>query len=383
MNSKKLILRKISLSFFLIASTIIIFLHSKITYFPSVDSICPFGGLETIYKFLLTGNFISKISIGNIVLLGLTLFFGIFLGRIFCGWICSFGAIQEGAHWVGYKIFRKKLVINEKIDKYLRLIKYPLLFIILYFTYKTATLIIRPFDPWATYGHIFSGIEEVLTDFTGGFIVLVSTIIGSLFIERFFCKYVCPLGAFLGIIRILNINKITRDKSSCISCKMCNKICSMNIDIMNKEKVKSAECINCFDCIEVCPTKKDTLKLKTFNIKINPMFAGLLIIISFILIYVLGTFLPIKGLTFPIIKEKIQIINEENKDTQTIFNVPVGFEIKGSMTISDIAKALNITPEETKKLLGIPEDAPIDKQLKEFLELYGLSVKQIKEKLRK
>lgn len=377
------ILRKISLTFFLIASTILIYLHSKTSYFPSVDFICPFGGLETLYKFISSSTFISKVTTGNIVLLAITLFLGIFFGRVFCGWICSFGALQGAVRWVGSKIIKKRIIINTKIDKILRLIKYPLLFLILFFTYKTASLIIRPFDPWTTYGHIFSGLSEILAEFLGGFIVLIAVIVGSFFIDRFFCKYACPLGAFLGIIRVFNINTITRDKDTCILCKKCNNVCPVNIDIMSSEKVKSAECINCFECISICPTKKQTLKLKTFGKKLNPLIIGIIAISLFLAVFLLGTLLPIKGLAIPIMKKTVTI--QSNTIDQSIkeLAVPAGFEIKGSMTLNQIAKALSISVKELKILFGLPDEAPEDIPLKEFIEKYGVTVSDLKTKLQK
>ncbi len=377
------ILRRISLGFFLSASTVIIFFHSKTALFPSVDFICPFGGLETLYKFIATGSFISKTTVSNLVLIGATLFLAIFLGRIFCGWICSFGALQGAIRFVGLKIIKKKIEINPKIDKYLRLLKYLILFIILYFTYKTGTLVIRPYDPWATYGHIFSGFSEIFAEFKIGFIVLVIVILASFFIDRFFCKYACPLGAFLGIIRIFNINTIKRDSKTCISCKKCNNVCPMNIDVMNKDKVKSSECINCFQCINDCPTKKETLTLRTFGKKINPTAAGIVAISIFITIFLLGTLLPVKGLAIPILKESVTIQNVDDQLGPQKLSVPAGFDIKGSMTISQIAKSLNISNKEVKILFGIPLDAPDDVPLKEFIEGYGLSITQLRDKIKK
>jgi len=65
-TNKTEVIRRISLVFFLVTSTIILFLHTKTSYFPSVDFICPFGGLETIYKFLSSGSFLSD---NNLIIL--------------------------------------------------------------------------------------------------------------------------------------------------------------------------------------------------------------------------------------------------------------------------------------------------------------------------
>ena len=375
------IIRKISLVFFLLSSTIIFILHNISSYFPSVDFICPFGGIETLYRFLASKSFLSKTTVSNIILFILSLFSCIFLGRIFCGWGCSFGALQGFFRWIGSKIVKRKIILLPKFDRFLRLLKYILLPIILYFTYKTSTLIIRPYDPWAAYAHITSGFSELFTEFAVGFTILLITIFLSIFIDRPFCKYLCPLGAFLGIIRVFNTNTIIRDKETCITCKKCDQICPMNIEIMEKEKVSSSECINCFECISKCPTKKETLKLKTFRIKINPLFSGILIVTLFLLTYILGSLVPIQGLSLPITKQQISIDNPTNSERLN-FVVPAGFDIKGSMSISEIALELKISPSEVIKILGLPEDAPIDIPLRDFIEQYGTTVQDLKNKIK-
>ena len=90
-----------------------------------------------------------------------------------------------------------------------------------------------------------------------GVVLILLIIISSLFIERVFCRYLCPLGGVFTLISKLRLFNIKKDLNKCIDCNLCSKKCPMNIDV-NKEtseynKVKSSECIDCFKCINTCP----------------------------------------------------------------------------------------------------------------------------------
>lgn len=84
-------------------------------------------------------------------------------------------------------------------------------------------------------------------------------IILSLFIDRFFCRYLCPLGGVFSLISRLRLFKIKKDNKciGCNKCNKCNKVCPMNIDVNNKANniLDSSECINCFKCLNSCPMK--------------------------------------------------------------------------------------------------------------------------------
>ncbi|WDC83599.1 4Fe-4S binding protein [Caloramator sp. mosi_1] len=79
-------------------------------------------------------------------------------------------------------------------------------------------------------------------------ILLIVVLVSSLLIERPWCKYLCPLGAFLGVFNFISIFKIRRNKSICISCKACDKLCPMNIVISDKNVIKNHQCIRCLKC---------------------------------------------------------------------------------------------------------------------------------------
>ena len=91
-----------------------------------------------------------------------------------------------------------------------------------------------------------------------GLIVLVVSLVGSLLYDRFFCKYLCPMGGFLGLINRLGWFRITRNEATCTHCMACDKACPVNIPVESVAQVQSSECIACNLCVNACPVK-DTL----------------------------------------------------------------------------------------------------------------------------
>lgn len=223
----------------------------------SVDALCPFGGLEALYTFVAKGSLINRLYYSDFVLLAGTVILVLLVGRYFCGWICALGTLQELARKLGEKLFpKKRFVLPTAIDTPLRYLKYVVLALTLYFTWRTASLVIRPYDPWAAYAHSFAGLSAVWAEFAVGFSILVLSLIGSLFYDRVFCKYLCPLGAFLGLTGKLGAFRIQRETEACIDCKLCDAKCPVNIPIQRLATVRSAECIGCLSCTTTCPTGK-------------------------------------------------------------------------------------------------------------------------------
>jgi len=103
--------RRVTLGVVLVGMTVLSILHQRMQGIPSIDALDPFGGLETLMKFVAGGEFIAKIEPGNIVLFGGIVALGVVLSRFFCGWFCAFGALQGVFGWIGRKIFGRRFTV--------------------------------------------------------------------------------------------------------------------------------------------------------------------------------------------------------------------------------------------------------------------------------
>jgi polyferredoxin len=83
-------------------------------------------------------------------------------------------------------------------------------------------------------------------------VLLVLTAL-SLFVKNTWCRYLCPYGALMGIVRLASPTRITRDPDACIDCAKCAKACPAQLRVDVLLSVKSAECTSCMSCVAVCP----------------------------------------------------------------------------------------------------------------------------------
>lgn len=232
-----------------------------------VDSLCPFGGIETLYALIVSGELVKRIAVSSVILLIAVLATAIFFRRTFCGNICPLGTVQEIFSRAGEKVFKKKrLEVPYIIDKPARYLKYIVLIVIVLLTAITGELIIREYDPWVAFQHLTS--NELFLEFTIGFIILVVSVVLSFFYNRFFCKYLCPMGAVLGIVSKIGIFRVSRDSQTCISCGKCAKVCPVNIPVDTLNEVTLAECISCNECVNNCPVP-ETLSQKGLKGKVK------------------------------------------------------------------------------------------------------------------
>jgi len=211
----------------------------------SLHSLCPFGGVVTIYQYATTGTFVQKIHESAFILMVIGFILAILFGPVFCGWICPFGSIQEWVGKLGRKIFKRRynFFIPAKIDRILRYLRYLALAWVLYMTAASATLVFAAVDPYFALFNFWSSELAI-----GGLVVLLVTLAGSLFIERPWCKYACPYGAVLGITNLFRIFRIRRVPGTCKLDRACDIYCPMNIKVSEKTIIRDHQCISCLEC---------------------------------------------------------------------------------------------------------------------------------------
>lgn len=343
------IVRWVILGVILCGSMLIHYLHliGGVRY-PSVHSICPYGGIENLWAWLAGRANIQKIFSGTMVLFFLTIVFALVFRRSFCGNICPFGALQE---LLGL-LSPKRIKIPGAIDKHLRKGKYIVLILSAVMAWVTLSLWLSPFDPWAAFAHIYKG-EEMLEEYLIGTIVLVVTVVASLFIRRAFCKYLCPAGALYAIIGKLSPYKVVRDSKKCIKCGACTQECPMDIEVHSLESVTTAECISCNRCVEVCPGAGSMIYTKLAGFSCKPLvsvMASVAIFFGSILLLDAAGLYRVSLPTEAEIAEKAEYLGIS--------------DLRGSMTIEQGAFYTEKELGEFYIIMEIPKEVPKDTLLK-------------------
>ncbi len=215
---------------------------------PGFDAYCPFGGVETLFQFITSGAFVRKLHPSNLVVLAATLATALLMGRAFCGWICPLGTVQEWLARLAQKLTggRKAwlpLELPPLLDRPLRYLKYGVLGLVLWGSVSAIVPPLEPFCPYKTLFHF--ELESALA-----WSVLSIMIIGSLLVERFWCKYLCPMGAILAIFNKLSPLRV-HTGGACVDCGRCGSTCGMGIE-ERPENIRSLECIRCLDCLDTC-----------------------------------------------------------------------------------------------------------------------------------
>ena len=225
---------------------------------PGASTACPLGSLQNA----MTGQ--DKTTAFYII--GIILLYGLLAGRWICGWLCPFGLIQE----LFYKIKTPKLK-KSKFTRVLSYLKYVILVLFVFIIPLLYALRNTPVPAFCKYicpAGTLEGAMGLLSNkvnesslrmlgpiFTWKFLLMVSIIVACVFIFRFFCRFLCPLGALYGLFNKISFFGIKLEKPKCIDCGKCISKCKMDI-----RHVGDMECISCGECIDVCPTKAISFK---------------------------------------------------------------------------------------------------------------------------
>lgn len=241
--------------------------NQKINWIKVVIQILSFALIPGLFEgeFAAVGNIVSCIYKGNISwesvkysvwMLLATVPATVLVGRFFCGFFCSFGAVQD-LLWLGSHRLRALFPGKrnlKKADRIFRFAKYAVLFYFIIFIWSGVTAV-KTAGPWQVFGQYVSfghwpGLKPLLS--VGG-VLLLLIFIGSLFVQRFFCRYFCPMGAIYSLISQTSFLKIDKPREECGKCHLCTSKCTMGMDLTKKDRIAGGECISCQKCVSWCP----------------------------------------------------------------------------------------------------------------------------------
>jgi polyferredoxin len=221
----------------------------------SIDAQCPFGGITTLYRVVTEGEFVPKTHPSNIVL-GIGFLVGAVLaGGAFCGWICPFGTLQDALTWVRTKLRLPELHIPDRLDRWMRYLRFVSLALVLYMTISTVKLWFASYDPYRTILGLGWLFEFNLAEQWPAYAVAVSVLGLSFFVPRFWCKYTCPFGAAQSLLGHISLLRIKRRAPTCKGCNVCTAACPVGLKVAEAAPRVSTNCIGCLACVEACPVK--------------------------------------------------------------------------------------------------------------------------------
>lgn len=225
-----------------------------------VEAFLPISALVALKSWLVNGVF-DQIHPAGLVIFLAAISVSILWKRVFCSWICPFGTLSEGLALLGQRIFGRNFMPPRWLDYLLRSLKYIILGFFVFFIFVLM-------DGAAAYAFLqtpYNIIADVkmlnfFRDISGiGISVITGLLILSIFIQNFWCRYLCPYGALLGLFSMVSPWKIRRNPTSCISCTKCSIACPNRVEVDKALNVWSPECSGCLNCVEQCPVS-NTLK---------------------------------------------------------------------------------------------------------------------------
>ncbi len=237
----------------------------------------------------------GRLVFASFVFALITVVLTIVLGRVFCGWVCPLGAVHQLSSFV-FK--RTKFLRPPREEKASLAWKYYILILVLVgalfgmdlagyldpFSFLTRSFAVSVFPALAyaltgLKGLVYSlgltgvgrSVSQLLENWTLNETFIQGFAVGLLFLgaiglnawkERFWCRYLCPTGAFLGLLARWNILKLKVDDEKCIKCNLCTQHCETQAHPYPNEGWKSGECIYCQTCAAICPTAAIGFPLK-------------------------------------------------------------------------------------------------------------------------
>ncbi len=228
---------------------------------PGAESFLPISALMSLKLWATTGR-IHPVHPAGLFILVAILAVSLLLKKAFCSWICPVGTLSEVLGRLGLRIMGRPLDVPRWLDWPLRALKYLLLGFFVWAIGTMSAPLIEVFldGPYNRVADLrmylfFAEMSAV------GLTVIALLALLSVFIQGFWCRYLCPYGALLGSLSLLSPLRITRNAASCTDCQLCTRACPARIQVHAAARVLSDECSACYRCVAACPVK-ETLEMR-------------------------------------------------------------------------------------------------------------------------
>ncbi len=232
---------------------------------PGVEGFLPIGALMG-WKHLLTTGRWDPVHPAAMVILGFAVILSFGWRKAFCGWFCPVGTLSEWVWRLGRRLFGRNFRLPAGVDYPLRTVKYLLLGFFVWIIFKMDQATVNAFIHSPYYG--LSDVKMLyffirMSARTAG--VLLLLLAASVFVRNFWCRYLCPYGALLGLLALCGPTRIRRRVDNCIQCGRCARQCPGYLPVDRKTRILSPECSGCMACVRACPVP-NTLDMKTYGL---------------------------------------------------------------------------------------------------------------------
>ncbi|MEF3693971.1 MAG: 4Fe-4S binding protein [Candidatus Cloacimonadota bacterium] len=242
----------VQIVFLLISLGILFFVISKGA--KAIHNACPYAvicfGMNMKQLMGISGQlFLVAVLLGFLIAVST-----IVIGRKFCGWICPLGTIQELIFSLRSRNYRMKQRVAYYLERKLGKAKYFVLGITTLLAFTGMAYVYIRICP-------FYALSQLPRLALPGLILTVLILVAAFFIDRLWCRFLCPYAAFMNLFmqigQLFGIKrlKIRRNLERCNDCGLCSLYCPMNINLLDTGLVEDPNCIHCGICSQKCPRR--------------------------------------------------------------------------------------------------------------------------------
>ncbi|MHB8840075.1 MAG: 4Fe-4S binding protein [Gemmatimonadaceae bacterium] len=220
-----------------------------------VEAFLPISGLMGLLDWFYQGS-LNVIHPAATVLVLVAVAIALLVRKAFCSWICPVGLLSELLARLGRTAFGRNFRPWKWLDLPLRSLKYVLMgfFVLSVVGMGRASLTEFLTSPYNKVADVKMGLFFTQMS-TVGLTVMAVLVVGSVFVQGMWCRYLCPYGALLGLFSWASPTRVRRNADACVSCGLCDKACMARLPVSERPSIRSVDCTGCLDCVAVCPAK--------------------------------------------------------------------------------------------------------------------------------